>query len=62
MNFTDQVDVEIGDSIIIKTPGGGGFGNPAERDPQLLADDIITQIVCHQQAIGCLSCIVWKLI
>ena len=27
LNFTDQVDVEIGDSIIIKTPGGGGFGN-----------------------------------
>ena len=27
LNFTDQVDVEIGDSIIIRTPGGGGFGS-----------------------------------
>jgi len=27
LNFTDKVDVEIGDSIIIRTPGGGGFGS-----------------------------------
>tara|TARA_R110000824_G_scaffold390760_14_gene587903 strand:- start:26310 stop:29912 length:3603 start_codon:yes stop_codon:yes gene_type:complete len=28
LNGSDQVDISSGDSIIIKTPGGGGFGHP----------------------------------
>lgn len=29
-----------GDRAILETPGGGGFGSPAERDPDAVADDV----------------------
>jgi N-methylhydantoinase B len=29
-----------GDRVIVGTAGGGGWGNPAERDPQALAEDV----------------------
>jgi len=35
-----QVELKTGESIRLETPGGGGFGSPAERDPALLAADI----------------------
>jgi N-methylhydantoinase B len=34
-----ELRVEPGDYLIFETPGGGGFGDPAERDPQALALD-----------------------
>lgn len=36
------VDVlEEGDVVSIRLPGGGGYGDPRERDPQLLEEDIM---------------------
>jgi N-methylhydantoinase B len=32
--------LEPGDTVELRTPGGGGFGPPAERDPSALAADI----------------------
>jgi N-methylhydantoinase B len=32
--------VKAGDRLLFQTPGGGGFGTPGERDPELLARDI----------------------
>ena len=29
-----------GDQVRVSTPGGGGYGNPFERDPQLVARDL----------------------
>ncbi len=29
-----------GDTFRLETPGGGGYGNPLERDPQLVVDDV----------------------
>jgi N-methylhydantoinase B len=34
-----QHTVEPGAVVTIRTPGGGGFGPPAERDPALSAVD-----------------------
>ncbi|SIT10860.1 N-methylhydantoinase B [Roseivivax lentus] len=31
--------VPAGERLILQTPGGGGFGDPAERDPEALARD-----------------------
>jgi len=33
-------ELERGDIVRIVTPGGGGFGPPAARDPALIADDL----------------------
>ena len=29
-----------GDRVRVRTPGGGGYGDPAKRDPELIAEDI----------------------
>ena len=33
-----QVDVVLGDSLIIQTPGGGGFGSPSASNMRILTD------------------------
>lgn len=38
---TTALPLNSGESVRIHTPGGGGFGAPAERDPQALAADIL---------------------
>jgi N-methylhydantoinase B len=37
---TANIILRAGESIRLETPGGGGFGNPAERSPQVLAEDL----------------------
>ncbi|MFQ5792439.1 MAG: hydantoinase B/oxoprolinase family protein, partial [Acidobacteriota bacterium] len=32
--------IGAGDSVRVSTPGGGGYGNPLERDPALVARDV----------------------
>jgi N-methylhydantoinase B/oxoprolinase/acetone carboxylase alpha subunit len=32
--------IQAGDVFVHRTAGGGGWGDPAERDPQLIADDL----------------------
>lgn len=36
----DVVDLELGETLTILTPGGGGYGDPFERDPALVRDDV----------------------
>ena len=39
------------DSVIeMKLPGGGGFGDPLERDPELVLSDVVAQYVSLEQA------------
>jgi N-methylhydantoinase B len=33
-------DLDAGDVVSVRTPGGGGFGDPAERDPEAVARDL----------------------
>ena len=34
-----SVQLAAGDAFRVETAGGGGYGDPAERDPALTADD-----------------------
>jgi N-methylhydantoinase B len=34
-----MVILERGDRLVLRMPGGGGYGNPAERDPAAAAHD-----------------------
>jgi len=34
------VDVEAGTTVTVRTPGGGGYGDAAERDPEAIAADV----------------------
>lgn len=35
-----DIRIEPGDRVHVSTPGGGGYGNPFERDPALVARDV----------------------
>jgi N-methylhydantoinase B len=40
-----------GDRLILKLPGGGGMGDPAERDPALIARDVRDGLVSRKDAL-----------
>ncbi|MFG1250136.1 hydantoinase B/oxoprolinase family protein [Xanthobacter flavus] len=44
------IPLQAGDTVTIKTSGGGGFGNPADRDPARLAEDIAEGLVTEAAA------------
>ena len=46
----DNLKVTPGDVIIFKTAGAGGWGDPLERDPGLVARDVRYGLVSAAQA------------
>lgn len=42
--------VKKGDVLRVQWPGGGGWGNPKERDPGLVLDDVIAEKVSVERA------------
>jgi N-methylhydantoinase B/oxoprolinase/acetone carboxylase alpha subunit len=47
--FTNIV-LEPGDEVLIDSPGGGGYGDPAERDPARVANDVRQGFVSPEAA------------
>jgi len=37
----DTANLSEGDILVIKTPGGGGYGKPAEREKTKILEDIL---------------------
>jgi N-methylhydantoinase B len=35
-----DIALKAGDKVLVRTPGGGGYGDPAERDPALVETDV----------------------
>ena len=46
----DVLEVGAGDVIFIETAGGGGIGNPLDRDPQLVLRDVADGLVSPEAA------------
>ena len=46
----DVVDLDLGDILIIRTPGGGGYGPPQERDRKLVIRDLIEGKISLEEA------------
>ncbi|MFQ6054156.1 MAG: hydantoinase B/oxoprolinase family protein, partial [Candidatus Bathyarchaeia archaeon] len=44
------VSLEKGDTLIIRTPGGGGYGDPLERNPDLVLRDVLNGLVSLEAA------------
>ena len=42
--------IEAGETLILEIPGGGGFGRPQERDPELVAQDVRDARVSREAA------------
>lgn len=45
-----NVTMGAGDEMLLVTAGGGGYGNPMERDPQLVLEDYIEELLTAQEA------------
>lgn len=42
--------LDPGDVVSIRTPGGGGYGDPVERDPDAVLDDVLDEKVSAERA------------
>ncbi|WP_417725041.1 hydantoinase B/oxoprolinase family protein [Salipiger sp.] len=40
LSKAQDISLTAGDRVRVRTPGGGGYGNPANRDPALVAEDV----------------------
>ena len=47
---TGGIELKAGDTLRLERPGGGGYGNPWERDPQRVLDDVIDAYVSIEGA------------
>ena len=45
-----NVRLRRGDTIMLRTPSGGGYGLPAERDPEAVARDVHERFISEQSA------------
>lgn len=39
-----------GDRLTVRTPGGGGYGNPLEREPRMVLNDVTNELVSIKAA------------
>ena len=44
------VRIEEGDTLVVHTPGGGGYGDPKKRDPKLILRDVLNGLVSVESA------------
>ncbi len=44
------ISIEEGDTLIVHTPGGGGYGDPRRRDPKLVMRDVKNGLVTPESA------------
>ncbi len=44
------ITINRGDTLIIRTPGGGGYGDPKERDHALIMEDVLNGLVSPEVA------------
>ena len=46
----DPLFLEYGDSVTFITPGGGGYGNPFERDPEAVREEVKKELLSIKRA------------
>ncbi len=44
------IRMKKGDIFLVRTPGGGGYGEPLERDPELVLQDVLADLVSSETA------------
>ena len=50
LNPKQQVDLQPNEIVQLNTPGGGGFGDPCSRDPELVRRDVIEGYITPEEA------------
>ena len=52
VNKVTEIDLESGDEVEFLTAGGGGYGDPARRDPAAVARDVAMGFVSREKALA----------
>jgi N-methylhydantoinase B len=47
----DVIDLKYGDTVTCITPGGGGMGDPLERDPEMVMNDMQNGLISPEKAL-----------
>ena len=50
LNSKCTVKMKKNDVLMVRTPGGGGYGDPFERDPKLVLRDVLNELVSVEAA------------
>jgi len=50
LDSKDTTILEAGDTLTMRTAGGGGFGQPHDRDPSLVRSDIENHCITSTEA------------
>ena len=50
--LADAEEIKAGEVVRIRTTGGGGWGDPLERDPELVVRDVVWRKVSEHAALG----------
>ena len=50
LNAKGEQTIPPHDRLVMELPGGAGFGNPAERDPEHIARDVRNGVVAPESA------------
>ena len=51
MTMFDNYPMKAGDTVTMITQGGGGYGDPKERDPELVKKDVRNGLVSKEAAL-----------
>jgi len=46
----EDIRMVSGDVVTVRTPGGGGYGDPRERDPDLVLRDVVRGYITAEDA------------
>lgn len=50
LHSKEVIELQTGDIFVRETGGGGGYGDPLERDPQMVLDDVLDRKVSERSA------------
>ncbi|MDQ2634040.1 MAG: hypothetical protein M3Y78_09920, partial [Pseudomonadota bacterium] len=50
-----DIPLKAGDRVRVETPGGGGYGDPSQRDPELVRRDVAMGYYSSEEASALLS-------
>ena len=50
MTMFDNYPMKAGETVTMITQGGGGYGDPKERDPELVKKDVINEVISKDAA------------
>lgn len=50
LRVVDVIALRVGDRVVLRTAGAGGYGDPAERDPAAVLADVRSGLVSHESA------------